>query len=53
MLKIYPAIYKQEGDAITCRFPDLPEIEAFSGTDKEELAERAKEILGRYYVKKS
>ena len=53
MLKIYPAIYKQEGDAITCRFPDLPEIEAFSGTDQEELAERAKEVLGRYYVKKS
>lgn len=53
MLKIYPAVYHTEDGKIICRFPDLPEVPAFSGEDKESVAEKAKEVLGRYYVKKS
>jgi predicted RNase H-like HicB family nuclease len=53
MLKIYPAVYKQEADRVVCHFPDLPEIEPFSGKDKDAVAEEAKDVLGRYYVKKS
>ncbi|EFV02261.1 hypothetical protein HMP0721_0684 [Pseudoramibacter alactolyticus ATCC 23263] len=53
MLKIYPAVYHTEDGKIICHFPDLPEVPAFSGEDKESVAEKAKEVLGRYYVKKS
>jgi predicted RNase H-like HicB family nuclease len=53
MLKIYPAVYHTEDGKIICHFPDLPEVPAFSGKDKESVAEKAKEVLGRYYVKKS
>lgn len=53
MLKIYPAVYHTEGDTVTCTFPDLPEIEPFSDTDKDALAKHAKDVLGQYYVHKS
>ncbi|WP_329887748.1 hypothetical protein [Pseudoramibacter faecis] len=53
MLKIYPAVYHTEDGKVTCHFPDLPEVPAFSEEDKESVAEKAKEVLGRYYVKKS
>ena len=49
MLKVYPAIFQQEGDSYWVEFPDLPGCHT-CGDSLEKTMELAQEALGLYLV---